>query len=102
MSLASWKKEFYKTPAYEVSKRFALKHSLRKWQGLLAKNRRKHRVGFNGIEVYDENDYLTIDSSSCALCNHYMENECNGCPLGSCSTEYGEATDHKKVVPIIC
>jgi hypothetical protein len=101
MSLDSWKKEFYKTPAYEVSKRFALKHSLRKWRGLLYRNRKKHNVKFSGLEIYDDDDGLTIDDESCALCQHYLHKECKKCPLGSCSKEYGLALDHRKVVPMI-
>lgn len=101
MSLASWKKEFYKTPAHKVSERFALKHSLRKWRGLLYKNRRKHKVYFAGTKVYDDHNLLSIDESSCALCHHYQENECRGCPLGGCGAAYVKAICHENIVPMI-
>lgn len=84
MSLASWKKEFYRTPANKVSQRYALKHSIKKWVGLLSKNRRKHKVILeSGILFDNTHNELYIGSESCALCERYCDEEgfCGNCPL---------------------
>jgi len=103
MSLASWKKEFYRTPAEEVPKRYALQHSLKKWTGLLLKNRRKHRVFLDGGVLQDKNgNSLIIDGDSCALCWHWIH-DCIGCPLQvqECKDVYAEAINSGKVGPMI-
>lgn len=116
MSLASWEKEFYKTPANKVSKRFALQHSLRKWIGLLRKNRRKHKVHLESGRIYDKNDrynFLSIDDDSCALCQHFLDTsrKCPKCPLvragfTSCvnvdnNSIYGLFVQKKRVMPMV-
>ena len=92
MSLESWKKEFYRTPASKVSRRHALKHSLKKWVGLLSKNRRKHRVQLYEAQLSDNDcNTLDIDSDSCALCHHYIDKDCEGCPISfglRCTNKY--------------
>ncbi len=99
MSLESWKQEYYPVPADEVSKEDAVKHSLQKWIGLRAENRIRH-----GVQLYDgeltgtDTDELSIDSSSCALCHHYLrevdDTSCTDCPLaaalGQSCDELGE------------
>ena len=105
MSLASWKREFYKTPANKVSKRFALKHSLRKWTGLLPKNRKNHGSRLMYGYLRDKNGYiLDIDGSSCALCSHHhsFSNSCPDCPLShtDCNIAFNEMLN-RKVVPMI-
>lgn len=89
MSLESWKKEFYPTPANSrAAKRDPVAHSLRKWIGLRAKNLSAHGVFITphgGIADVEES--LPIDAESCALCvkykdaDDYGENACVGCPL---------------------
>ena len=86
MSLSTWKKEFYPKNANKVSKKEALNHSLQKWNGLLKKNLKKHKVEIHIGALHDQNDLfydagLEIDYSSCALCFYYMENSCKLCPL---------------------
>lgn len=98
MSLALWKKEFYKTPAEKVSKRFAVKHSLRKWVGLKKDNLKKHGVmiadsdrvinasDLDKLACCGNVDSVEIDESTCSLCIHFadMDNEkdvCEKCPL---------------------
>jgi hypothetical protein len=89
MSLKTWKAEFYKTPANRVSKKNALQHSLTKWTGLLKNNLKKHGVFIDFWGVVDKtnnNEFLGIDVSTCALCYHYQEinvdgNSCLLCPL---------------------
>ena len=87
MSLRTWKKEFYSVPADRVSEENALKHSLKKWIGLLSTNREKHNVKlYNNClcdiaDIEDPYDNLDIDSDSCALCAHFIDNDCLECPL---------------------
>jgi hypothetical protein len=101
MSLASWKREFYRTPPRKVSKAYALKHSLKKWIGLLPKNRTKHKVTLRHGTLSDNNNsWLDIDAISCALCYHF-EGDCKACPLGSCKSEYEKMENNKGVVPMI-
>jgi hypothetical protein len=105
MSLASWKREFYRTPANKVSKKYALQHSLKKWVGLLPKNRVKHNVKLKNDILYDKENsgfvyMLSIDSSSCSLC------ECRGgycyeCPLRSCHAAYFSMYRSNRVMPMI-
>jgi hypothetical protein len=114
MSLASWKKEFYRIPASKVSKRNALQHSLKKWIGLKPCNRKKHKVSLVYGSLVDDSDvvafeegcrngYIEIDSfdidnTTCALCKHffsskYLDNHCKDCLLVkanfmSCEDDY--------------
>lgn len=84
MSIASWKKEFYTTPAEEVSESRALAHSIKKWTGLLKKNMKRH-----GVSVYkpdkaieDESGALFyVSDETCALCVHHYDRDCKSCPL---------------------
>lgn len=47
MSLITWKAKFYPEPANaRMSKRDALLHSLRKWEGLTKENLKKHDAEF--------------------------------------------------------
>lgn len=92
MSLKTWKKEFYPTPANKTTKKNAVAHSLRKWIGLLPENRKKHNMIFDpGSSYYDiceknkddsySNNFFSIDDTSCALCHHYIYEDCKNCPL---------------------
>jgi hypothetical protein len=111
MSLATWKKEFYPVPASKVSKKNALAHSLKKWEGLLKNNLKKHGVeSYRGC-ISEGYSFLDIDSSSCALCIHHDSDfpYCSGCPLHkslgrACSTfsgaEYESFTSHGDAKPM--
>jgi len=109
MSLATWKKEFYKTPAHRVSKRFAAKHSLRKWIGLKKSNLKKHGVMIVNREsviniadkekwdgfVQDEVKSVEIDESTCSLCANFADTAngddiCAKCPLCKMGKTCGE------------
>jgi hypothetical protein len=86
MSLATWKAEFYPIPARRVSKKNALAHSLRKWQGLTKAALRRHGITRNGYQISGEGGRLDIDSGTCALCGHFLkyepgDYECANCPL---------------------
>lgn len=108
MSLASWKKEFYRTPANKVSKGYALRHSIRKWTGLLAVNRKKHKVFLQNCTLFEIKGYetLTIDGSSCSLCRHHEKNHCETCPVvlktgTRCFTAYEKMSDLNRVGPMV-
>lgn len=95
MSLSTWKEEYYPVKAEEVSKEDAVYHSLRKWRGLKEENLKKHKCYYcnyrgakSDTEVWgisDGEETLMIDSDSCALCVHYLDDEydgeCEGCPI---------------------
>ena len=79
MSIESWIREYYSVLAENAPKESALAHSYLKWCGLLSENLCKHDVTVIGHMVGD----VVIDSSSCALCKHYLRYSCSGCPLAS-------------------
>lgn len=86
MSLQTWKDEFYPKPAHQVPESEALQHSLQKWIGLRSENLNKHKLKHSlGIITDSSKEQLFIDSTSCALCSHYLdkdgEDECPKCPL---------------------
>lgn len=66
MDKKQWKARYYPVSAEKVPKSKALEHSIQKWIGLL---------------MYGNVAKLHIDSSTCALCRHYIRNQCTGCPL---------------------
>lgn len=79
MSIESWIEEFYPEEAWEAERSDleALKHSLRKWEGLAKDNAKRHDVNVRRIEKA-----MWIDSSSCALCYKHMHtSECRTCPI---------------------
>lgn len=108
MSLATWKKEFYRIPANKVSKNDALAHSIKKWTGLLPRNRKKHNVQLSDCTLRDKHNLLDINSRSCALCVCHKD-VCVACPvfvvstnkLGNCDDEYIDAMNNRKVAPMI-
>lgn len=85
MSLETWKKEFYRIPAKQVSKGWALRHSLRKWIGLRLCNRKKHKVSLGDYSLVDSSCSTIgiLGSGSCALCTHFLfvKDDCVDCPL---------------------
>ena len=75
MSIASWKKEFYPITAVEAAKGdwiTAVKHSIRKWEGMLERNLKKHNLRFESLS-----DHRGV--TSCALCRKI--DDCRQCPL---------------------
>jgi hypothetical protein len=80
MSIDSWEKEFYPTPAWEVPEPEALAHSVRKWEGLLPINLNRHGVTFKRLQ-----NLQFVGGDTCALCQHHLEDAtaCKTCPLGS-------------------
>ena len=83
MSLATWMKEFYPKEASEVKGRAAaMRHSLRKWIGLLPSHMRKHGITKDNRTVWCGELAFDIDDYSCALCClFYGFHGCDECPL---------------------
>lgn len=81
MSIKSWMDEFYPeiVSGVERTNLEALKHSLRKWEGLTTENMERHDVSIRKLE--DGGRGLYIDSSSCALCYKHMYLYCTACPI---------------------
>lgn len=104
MPIDTWKLEFYPTPA-SVARHLgangvegpfmrrpadAVRHCLRKWEGLTTENLCKHGLWAGGSSLYAvENvfaDYplFHLGGSSCALCqmsSRSGSNPCNRCPI---------------------
>lgn len=72
MSEETWLAEFYPIPADKVSAEDALDHSIKKWEGALKKNLKKHGLGCPPMD---------FDGHSCALCVHHLDEFCEHCPL---------------------
>lgn len=90
MTLKTWEKEFYpKSASSRMTKRQAIEHSLKKWQGLTHKNLIKHglETGFKSILEIDGREEIYINSITCALCVKYLDYDaeegkyCVRCPL---------------------
>ena len=84
MSIQTWLDEFMpKKPTKRMTKRQAVEHSLRKWEGLTKKNLKKHGVSVGWKKIRDDEwNEFGINDESCALCIKYRKNEnCGKCPL---------------------
>lgn len=82
MSLKTWREEFYPVEAADVSRRSALAHSLRKWEGMRPAALEKHGVERLGADLVHGASEFTVDSASCALCVHHLyDDDCTTCPL---------------------
>lgn len=90
MSLKSWKQEFYPITAKSAARGSmikAIEHSLLKWKGLSPSNIKKHGIslsmGLYWTYLEDDQGYLSITASSCALCEKYYDGmvRCQKCPL---------------------
>lgn len=85
MSNETWIAEYYPVPADECPKEHAAQHSLHKWRGLTQEALAEH-----GVIRYGDVAVIYIDSSTCALCEHYA---CHSCPIvkmrgRTCQPEY--------------
>lgn len=83
MSIETWKKEFYPVSATSrMSKKAAIEHSIKKWEGLLPENLKKHGVVLDRCgDIHDDVINFEISDQSCALCQKYMHECCAKCPL---------------------
>lgn len=103
MTLLTWKAEFYSTLARDCSAEDAIKHSLRKWEGMRETNLNKHGIETSAVtsHLYEigkpcSTDFVfRVDDSSCALCHHFSPNDmiCRDCPL---QTVRGAACDRPR------
>lgn len=103
MSLASWKREFYPITAIQAAKTkdpgAIVEHSIRKWEGALPENLRKHGLRKMGIdpEISEvSGKRFPINFESCSLCRAYLSRRsaCRECPIylmrgHVCAAEYG-------------
>ena len=85
MSIATWKREFFRMPSPKAKPATVTRAVLRKWIGFREANLKKHHVWITdklGI-LRDANDGLTIlGHNTCAYCDRYFRSGyCNGCPL---------------------
>lgn len=83
MSIETWKKEFYPVEACDVPTEEALDASILKWRGVLDTHLKKHKLTRNGITIIGapEEDCFELNADTCALCTHYIDENCEGCPL---------------------
>jgi len=87
MSIKSWKKEFYPVPASEVKDaKEAIKHSLKKWKGLLPDALERHKITLNVTTLMSGRSEFEIGGESCALCListriESLFGDCRKCPL---------------------
>lgn len=117
MSLATWKEEFYPVPADEAKgdALAAVDHSLKKWEGLRPDNLKKHQCRAAGTAISDgavetvteEDEYMALDCTSCALCKYndaHGGNYCDNCPITMatgqpCDDGYGDREDEDGLAP---
>ncbi len=85
MSLDSWKKIYYPTPADSAEAQAApAAHSLRKWEGLRLVVLNEHGLAKVNSRIEDA-DAFFVDGDSCALCMaHYTETPSGGFSCGKC------------------
>lgn len=97
MSITTWKEEFYPVPASSVPKEMSARHSLKKWQGLLPENMKRHKVkrvvgGWMPDSAIEDKDGWKFEfcGATCALCENYQidtysnpddDDICRKCPL---------------------
>jgi hypothetical protein len=94
--LKAWKKEFYPTRAdTRMSRIDAVRHSLRKWKGLLPENLDRYNLTVSFIDFA-----LPVSGDSCALCQKYYdasipdrERRCQKCPLAQVLGERCDCLD---------
>lgn len=103
MSLNSWKDEYYPVPASEAED--PLEHSIRKWEGLLKKNLKKHKLVLSNsggvlyediVDLYEKySNSFCVDVSTCALCHKYLGKYGDSCPECPLNRYLGHRCDTK-------
>jgi len=82
MSLATWKKESYPTPASKCAEKDALHHVLRKYLGTRKAVLKRHRVVAINSTLTDGVYQFHFNEKTCALCKFYRVRHCrSACPL---------------------
>lgn len=80
MSLAEWEKVYYpKEPKKSMTEIEAIKHSIKKWQGLFPSVLKKYELQKKGKRIYDADSSFFVDDASCALCIKHKG--CRKCSL---------------------
>lgn len=86
--LSPWEQEYYPITAKELASKHKknislLRHSLKKWTGLLPFATEEHRIKQEDINISNDYFSLEIAAKSCALCELYYKEwgECRSCPL---------------------
>lgn len=92
----AWRAEFYPVRADEVTKEYAVEHSLQKWRGLRRSNLERH--GF--VDTGDDGKLpLSVDSSTCALCEHHLKKGCPTCPITLATGDRCDKIVYGKISP---
>lgn len=112
MSMSTWIEEFYPVDAYtflekERTKQELVEHSLKKWQGALPRNLKKHKVKYEDYDVFDTKDHYTnkvihFDGESCVLCCFYREkapHNCSKCPIVEVTGFTCDNGDYEGMIP---
>ena len=91
MSLETWEKEFYPSPASSVARESTLAcldHSIQKWRGLSPANLKRHGLfaedGFVEPIGRVGDDVFSVTCVTCSLCRKFLGpngQDCGGCPL---------------------
>lgn len=86
MSIATWKAEFYPTPANTLMTTVeAIRHSLKKWEGAELKALEKHNVSKKSLkcQISDDMEVFCFNAETCALCHLFLSpfSLCEKCPL---------------------
>ena len=65
-----------------MSKKAAIEHSIKKWEGLLPENLKRHEVAIDVCgDIHDDEINFEMCDESCALCQKYVHEFCVKCPL---------------------
>jgi len=89
MTIETWKQKFYAAEASVVGNDtdvVALRHSIKKWEGLRPGNLERHGLRVDCARIVDVGGVnFHINSESCALCRKYIffneQASCVPCPL---------------------
>lgn len=101
MSLKTWRQEFYPEPASRARRRsweWTVRHSLRKWEGVLPKNLRKHDLARNTFFICEKRGKeFALGRATCSLCekvSSYSPSnfiDCELCPLSAVRVPCGRS-----------
>jgi len=89
MSIESWMEEFYPVNANDIEAELfttdkdLVLHSIKKWEGGLKKNCRKHQVAYEEHAITEEGLRFLFDAKTCALCHRHLlqMDSCGSCPI---------------------
>jgi hypothetical protein len=76
MTIETWKEEFYTEEAYTAANgtdEECITHSIKKWEGALPENLKKHQLTKDYKTLNDKDYDFDFDGSTCALCQKYND-----------------------------